>query len=158
MEHATNGFDETNPEKKWENWDFSYALYFTVSLCSSAGAFSLPSFSPVWAYGFAAVSMMIGVPLMALSVSSVVILLLQGQHFKKVKKAAWEPVQRNEMLSLKQLGLSDGDDERKYVVFFKFVVCCHFTIPFTVQHDSQSRYLKVAMSCLASFECVKTVE
>eukprot|EP00804_Cyclotella_cryptica_P020785 CCRYP_016623-RA/>CCRYP_016623-RA protein AED:0.04 eAED:0.04 QI:849/1/1/1/1/1/3/248/288 len=110
---ATNGFEETDPEKRWENWDFSYALYFAISLCSSAGAFSLPSFSPVWAYGFAAVSMMIGVPLMALAVSSVVIMLSQGQHFKKVKKAAWEPVQLKELVSLKQLGLCDGDEEQE---------------------------------------------
>ena len=112
---ATNGLDENDPTK---NWGFPYALYFAVSLCSSAGAFSLPSFSPIWAYGFAAVSMMIGVPLMALAVSSVVIMLSQGQHFKKVKKAAWEPVQHKEMLSLKQLGLCDGDGERKYSIFY----------------------------------------
>eukprot|EP00804_Cyclotella_cryptica_P015481 CCRYP_003534-RB/>CCRYP_003534-RB protein AED:0.38 eAED:0.39 QI:0/0.75/0.8/1/0.75/0.6/5/448/492 len=107
---ATNGFDEANPE---QNWGFAYALYFAVSLCSSAGAFSLPSFSPVWAYGFAAVSMMIGVPLMALAVSSVVIMLSQGHHFKKVKKAAWEPVQLKEIKSLKQLDLCNDDDEEQ---------------------------------------------
>ncbi|KAL7517529.1 hypothetical protein ACHAWX_002448 [Stephanocyclus meneghinianus] len=106
---ATNGFDENEPEK---NWGFPYAFYFAVSLCSSAGAFSLPSFSPIWAYGVAAVSMMIGVPLMALSVSSVVIMLSQGHHFKKVKKAAWEPVQLKEVLSLKQLGLCESDEQQ----------------------------------------------
>ena len=112
---ATNGFDENDPEK---HWGFAYAQYFAVSLCSSAGAFGLPSFSPPWAYGLAAVSMMIGVPLMALAISSIVIMVSQGHRFKKVKKAAWEPVQPKEIISLKLLGLSDTDDERKYAFFF----------------------------------------
>ena len=112
---ATNGFDENNPE---QNWSFAYAQYFAVSLCSSAGAFSLPSFSPLWAYFLAAVSMMIGVPLMALAISSIVIMLSQGHRFKKVKKAAWEPVRPKEIISLKLLGLSDTDDERKNAFYF----------------------------------------
>ena len=61
--------------------------------------------------------MMIGVPLMALAVSSVVIMLLQHQHFKKEKKAVWEPVKLKEMRALKQLGLCDGDDELEYALF-----------------------------------------
>jgi hypothetical protein len=38
-------------------WDFSHAQYFAVSLCSSAGSFSLPSTSPNAAYGLAGLSM-----------------------------------------------------------------------------------------------------
>jgi hypothetical protein len=122
---ATNGFDENDPEK---NWGFAYAQYFAVSLCSSAGAFGLPSFSPPWAYGLAAVSMMIGVPLMALAISSIVIMVSQGHRFKKVKKAAWEPVQLKEMKSLKQLGLCDCDDERKYEIVTSGLTYLHLPL------------------------------
>jgi hypothetical protein len=103
---ATNTFDENDPER---NWNFAYAQYFAVSLCSSAGSFSLPSNSDDCAYGFAAVSMMIGVPLMALAISSIVIMLSQDHQFRKVKRAAWDPVQLNEIDALKQLGLCEGD-------------------------------------------------
>jgi hypothetical protein len=103
---ATNTFDENDPER---NWNFAYAQYFAVSLCSSAGSFSLPSNSDDWAYGFAAVSMMIGVPLMALAISSIVIMLSQDHQFRKVKRAAWDPVQLNEIEALTQLGLCEGD-------------------------------------------------
>jgi hypothetical protein len=100
--------NEENPE---QSWDLAYAQYFAVSLCSSAGSFSLPSGSDTWAYGLASVSMMFGVPLMALAISSIVIMLSQGHRFNKVKKAAWEPVQMNELEAIKQLGLHEGDDD-----------------------------------------------
>lgn len=45
---ATNVDDVDDPEK---NWGFAYAQYFAISLCSSAGSFSLPSNSPIWGYG-----------------------------------------------------------------------------------------------------------
>ena len=100
--------NEENPE---QSWDFAYAQYFAVSLCSSAGSFSLPGTSDTWAYGLASVSMMFGVPLMALAISSIVIMLSQGHRFNKVKKAAWEPVQLNELEAIKQLGLHDGEGD-----------------------------------------------
>ena len=100
--------NEEDPEK---SWDFAYAQYFAVSLCSSAGSFSLPSSSDTWAYGLAALSMMFGVPLMALAISSIVIMLSQGHRFNKVKTAAWEPVQLNELEAIKQLGLHEGDGD-----------------------------------------------
>ena len=95
-------------------WDFSHAQYFAISLCSSAGSFSLPYGSPDWAYLLAAISMMIGVPLMALAVSSIVIMLWQGYRFKKVSMAAWSPVTINELETLNALGLGStcGDDEQ----------------------------------------------
>ena len=102
---ATSNF--SHPEHKW---GFAYAQYFAVSLCSSAGSFSLPSDSPNWSYALAAVSMMIGVPLMALAISSIVIMLWQGQKFKLVKNATWTPITLNELEALKQLGISSSDE------------------------------------------------
>jgi hypothetical protein len=104
---ATNE-DGVDPEHRW---GFAYAQYFAVSLCSSAGSFSLPISTSAWAYGLAAVSMMIGVPLMAFAISSIVIMLSQGHRFKEVKHAAWEPVQLNELAAIKQLGLCEGSDD-----------------------------------------------
>lgn len=101
--------NEDEPEK---SWGFAYAQYFAISLCSSAGSFSLPSDSATWAYGLAGVSMMFGVPLMALAISSIVIMLSQGHRFKKVKKAAWEPVQSKELEAIKQLGLDEIDNDK----------------------------------------------
>jgi hypothetical protein len=104
-------FATLNDEDPQGSWDFAYAQYFAVSLCSSAGSFSLPSATADWGYGMAAISMMIGVPLMALAISSIVIMLSQGHRFKKVKKAAWEPVQLNELEAIKILGLNEGDGD-----------------------------------------------
>jgi len=91
-----------------DKWDFADAQYFAVSLCSSAGSFSLPPECPEWAYLLAAISMLFGVPIMALAVSSIVIMLWQGHKFKQVKEAAWEPVATHELEALNKLGLAAG--------------------------------------------------
>ena len=54
---------------------------------------------------------MFGVPLMALAISSIVIMLSQGYRFNKVKTAVWEPVQLNEVEAIKLLGLREGDGD-----------------------------------------------
>lgn len=46
---------------------------------------------------------------MALAVSCIVIMLSQGHRFNKVKRAAWDPVRLDEIDSIRQLGLCDGD-------------------------------------------------
>lgn len=93
-----------------EQWSFAFAQYFAVSLCSSAGSFSLPDFSPEWAYGLAGLSMMVGVPLMALAISSMVIMCNQGDKFGQVKKAAWTPITEQELETLNRIGLGHGDE------------------------------------------------
>jgi hypothetical protein len=93
-------------------WDFGHAQYFAVSLCSSAGSFSLPTSSSNTAYGLAGLSMMVGVPLMAMGVSSVIIMLWQGHRFQTVKLAAWEDVTQEELKLLNELGVVDiGEGE-----------------------------------------------
>ena len=91
-------------------WSFSYAQYFAVSLCSSAGSFSLPPDSPLWAYLLAAISMAVGVPLMALAISSIVIMFLQKTKFDQVKIAAWSPVTQIELETLMKIGLGHSDE------------------------------------------------
>ncbi|KAL3806752.1 hypothetical protein ACHAXA_006778 [Cyclostephanos tholiformis] len=102
---ATSGLDDPS-----QRWSFDRAQYFAVSLCSSAGSMSLPPDSPEWAYLLAGVSMMIGVPLMALAVSCVVIMMWQNQRFRRVHDAAWEPIKDVEMEALRSLQLM-GEDE-----------------------------------------------
>ncbi len=93
-------------------WDIGRAQYFAISLCSSAGSFSLPTSSSYTAYGLAGLSMMIGVPLMAMGVSSVIIMLWQGHRFQKVKLAAWEDVTQEELKLLNELGVVEiGEGE-----------------------------------------------
>ena len=97
-------------------WDFGRAQYFAISLCSSAGSFSLPTSSSNTAYGLAGVSMMIGVPLMAMGVSSIIIMCWQGHRFKKVKVAAWDDVTQEELKLLNELKLveiGEGDELTK---------------------------------------------
>lgn len=102
----------TSSLKPGEEWDFSYAIYFSVSLCSSAGSFSLPIDSQDWAYLLAAISMLVGVPLMALAISGVVLMLWQGHKFQQVKEAAWGPISTNELNALDTLGLlAENSDE-----------------------------------------------
>lgn len=91
-------------------WSFSYAQYFAISLCSSAGSFSLPPDSPLWAYLLAAISMAVGVPLMALAISSIVIMCLQATKFDQVKKAAWSPVTQIELETLMRIGLGHSEE------------------------------------------------
>lgn len=91
-------------------WSFSYAQYFAISLCSSAGSFSLPPDSPLWAYLLAAISMAVGVPLMALAISSIVIMCLQATKFDQVKKAAWSPVTQIELETLMKIGLGHSEE------------------------------------------------
>jgi hypothetical protein len=97
-------------------WDFGRAQYFAISLCSSAGSFSLPTTSSNTAYGLAGVSMMIGVPLMAMGVSSIIIMCWQGHRFKKVKVAAWDDVTQEELKLLNELKvveIGEGDELTK---------------------------------------------
>lgn len=88
-------------------WDFSTAQYFAVSLCSSAGSFSLPTTSSDTAYLLAGISMMIGVPVMAMGVSAIIIMVWQGHRFKTVKQAAWADVTQDELDVLGKLGVVD---------------------------------------------------
>ena len=97
-------------------WSFGHAQYFAVSLCSSAGSFSLPTTASDTAYGLAGVSMMIGVPLMAMGVSSIIIMCWQGHRFKKVKVAAWDDVTQEELKLLNEMGvveIGEGDELTK---------------------------------------------
>ena len=88
-----------------DRWGFPQALYFAISLCSSAGSFSLPPYTPEWAYLAAGLSMMIGVPLMALAVSCIIIMIWQGQRFRRVHDAAWEPISKIELDAMSTLEL-----------------------------------------------------
>ena len=102
---ATSKLDDAT-----QRWGFPEAQYFAVSVCSSAGSLGLPPNAPEWAYLLAGISMMVGVPLMALAVSCVVIMIWQHQRFRKVHDAAWEPVTGIEMEALRLLELiGDGD-------------------------------------------------
>jgi hypothetical protein len=92
--------------------EFKQAQYFAVSLCSSAGSFSLPTTSSDTAYLLAGISMMIGVPLMAMGVSAIIIMVWQGHRFKTVKEAAWSDVTQDELELLGKLGVVDiGEGE-----------------------------------------------
>ncbi len=96
-----------------DKWDYSEAQYFAVSLCSSAGSFSLPEGSSDLAYGLAGVSMMIGVPLMAMGVTSIITMCWQGHRFQKVKLAAWDDVTQEELELLNELGVVEiGEGEK----------------------------------------------
>ena len=88
-----------------DRWGFPQALYFAISLCSSAGSFSLPPYTPEWAYLAAGLSMMIGVPLMALAVSCIIIMIWQEQRFRRVHDAAWEPISKIELDAMSTLEL-----------------------------------------------------
>ena len=102
---ATSKLDDVS-----QRWGFLEAQYFAVSVCSSAGSLGLPPNTPEWAYLLAGISMMLGVPLMALAVSCVVIMIWQHQRFRKVHDAAWEPVTSIEMEALRLLELiGEGD-------------------------------------------------
>jgi hypothetical protein len=108
--YATKNLDNID-----DQWGFSQALYFAVSLCSSAGSLSLPPYTPEWAYLAAGLSMMIGVPLMALSISCIIIMIWQEQRFRRVHDAAWEPISRIELDAMSTLELllheRNGEDE-----------------------------------------------
>jgi len=94
-------------------FDFSQAQYFAVSLCSSAGSYSLPEGSSDTEYGLAGVSMMIGVPLMAIGVTSIITMFWQGHRFQKVKLAAWDDVTQEELELLNELGVVEiGEGEK----------------------------------------------
>ncbi|KAL9182968.1 hypothetical protein ACHAXT_004247 [Thalassiosira profunda] len=94
-------------------WGFADAQYFAISLCSSAGSFSLPYESPLWAYGMAAISMAIGVPLMALAISSIVVMCLQETKYNKIRRAASTPVSTTELETLRRVGLGSGEEVSK---------------------------------------------
>lgn len=54
--------------------------------------------------------MAIGVPLMALAISSMAIMWMQGSSFNRVKKAAWTPVAQRELETLMKIGLGRGEE------------------------------------------------
>ena len=81
------------------------AQYFAFSLCSSAGSLSLPNEAPEWSYLLAGISMLIGVPLMAMAVSAIVVMLMQGHHYRKIKRAAWDSVLVEELKTLSELDI-----------------------------------------------------
>jgi hypothetical protein len=49
--------------------------------------------------------MMIGVPLMALSISCIIIMIWQEQRFRRVHDAAWEPISKIELDAMSTLEL-----------------------------------------------------
>ena len=86
-----------------EEWNFDKAQYFAFSLCSSAGSLSLPHDSPEYLYLLAGISMLIGVPLMAMAISAIVVMIWQGHNYRKIKRAAWDAVLTEELRLLEQL-------------------------------------------------------
>lgn len=107
--YATRNLDDVT-----QRWGIDRAIYFAMSVCSSAGSMSLPPHAPEWSYLAAGLSMMIGVPLMALAVSCVVIMIWQNQRFRHVQDAAWEPITSIEMEAMVTLELVQKNrrDER----------------------------------------------
>jgi hypothetical protein len=57
--------------------------------------------------------MMVGVPLMAMGVSSFIIMVWQGHRFKVVKEAAWKDVTQEELELLRQLELLNIEEGEK---------------------------------------------
>ena len=100
------------PQSAVPHFDFAKAQYFAFSVCSSAGSISLPYEAPEWAFLLAAISMFIGVPLMALAISAIVVMLWQGHNYRKIKRAAWNPVLPQELKLLESLdiGVSSEDE------------------------------------------------
>ena len=98
--YATKNLDDVS-----QRFGFSQALYFAISVCSSAGSFSLPPFTPDWAYLAAELSMMIGVPLMALAITCIIIMIWQDQRFRRVHDATWEPMSKIEIDAMSTLEL-----------------------------------------------------
>ena len=88
-------------------WTFADAQYFAISMCSAAGSLSMPTTSSETAYLLAAISMMVGVPIMAMGVSAIIIMVWQGHRFKTVKEAAWADVTQDELDLLGKLGVVD---------------------------------------------------
>jgi len=86
-----------------KEWNFDKAQYFAFSLCSSAGSLSLPDNSPEYTYLLAALSMLIGVPLMAMAISAIVVMIWQGHNYRKIKRAAWDAVLTEELRLLDEL-------------------------------------------------------
>ena len=86
-----------------KEWNFDKAQYFAFSLCSSAGSLSLPDNSPEYTYLLAAISMLIGVPLMAMAISAIVVMIWQGHNYRKIKRAAWDAVLTEELRLLDEL-------------------------------------------------------
>jgi len=72
------GIDKTNSHSSnGRRWTFSEAQYFAISLSSTAGSYSLPQDSPSWMYAITAVIAVLGVPIMAMAISSIVLLVLK---------------------------------------------------------------------------------
>jgi len=86
-----------------KEWNFDKAQYFAFSVCSSAGSLSLPDNSPEYTYLLAAISMLIGVPLMAMAISAIVVMIWQGHNYRKIKRAAWDAVLTEELRLLDEL-------------------------------------------------------
>jgi len=86
-----------------KEWNFDKAQYFAFSVCSSAGSLSLPDNSPEYTYLLAAISMLIGVPLMAMAISAIVVMIWQGHNYRKIKRAAWDAVLTEELRLLGEL-------------------------------------------------------
>ena len=95
-----------------KEWNFDKAQYFAFSLCSSAGSLSLPDNSPEYTYLLAAISMLIGVPLMAMAVSAIVVMIWQGHNYRKIKRAAWDAVLTEELRLLDELDVGAVEEER----------------------------------------------
>jgi hypothetical protein len=56
--------------------------------------------SPKWAYLLTGMFMMVGMPLMALTMSCVVIMMWQNQRFCRVHNEAWEPIRDAKMTAV----------------------------------------------------------
>jgi hypothetical protein len=57
-------------------WDWTEALLFAVSSCSTGGLLGIPSDSPEWYFGFVGAMAALGVPLMGLAMASIAAMVI----------------------------------------------------------------------------------
>jgi len=100
-------------------WNFTEAWYFAISTCSTGGHWSIPSDSPDWMFGITGLFAALGVPLMGVAMATIARGLVSFGDFDETKEAIREPVEKEELEMLANLGLENGDgviDKAEFII------------------------------------------
>lgn len=93
------------------SYNFTEALYFAVSSCSTGGHWSIPNDADDWVFGLTGFFGALGVPIMGVAMASLAQLMLPGDDISAARDTILEPVTQEELRMLEQYGLADKDGE-----------------------------------------------
>ena len=102
-------------------WSFAQAQYFAISSCSTGGLWGLPDDSPDFVFGVTGFFACLGVPIMGIAMTKVAKMFVSTGGVDDLKETLSQTVTEQEIRTLNELGLEDGDG---IIEKSEFIILC----------------------------------